>query len=70
MDWINLPHDRDQWRAFVYTVMKLRFHKMLGNSSAVERLAASQERLGAAWSYTVGLYSVELERIRKEAIVV
>jgi hypothetical protein len=24
MDWIELAHDRDQWRALVNTVMKLR----------------------------------------------
>jgi hypothetical protein len=24
MDWINLAHDRDQWRALVNTVMNLR----------------------------------------------
>jgi hypothetical protein len=24
MDWIDLAQDRDQWRALVYTVMKLR----------------------------------------------
>jgi hypothetical protein len=24
MDWINLAQDRDQWRALVNTVMKLR----------------------------------------------
>jgi hypothetical protein len=23
-DWIDLAQDRDQWRAFVYTAMKLR----------------------------------------------
>jgi hypothetical protein len=29
MDWINVAHDRDQWRAVVNTVMN---HKMLGSS--------------------------------------
>jgi hypothetical protein len=24
MDWIDLAHDRDQWRALVITIMKLR----------------------------------------------
>jgi hypothetical protein len=24
MDWIDLAQDRDQWRAFVYTIMNLR----------------------------------------------
>jgi hypothetical protein len=24
MDWINLAEDRDQWRAYVNTVMKFR----------------------------------------------
>jgi hypothetical protein len=24
MDWVNLPLDRDRWRALVYTLMNLR----------------------------------------------
>jgi hypothetical protein len=30
--WSNLTEDRDQWRAFVITVMTFGFHKLLGNS--------------------------------------
>jgi hypothetical protein len=32
MDWIDLAQDRNQWRALVNTVMKLRVDKMLGSS--------------------------------------
>jgi hypothetical protein len=32
MDWIDVAHDSDQWRAFVKTVMKIGLHEMLGNS--------------------------------------
>jgi hypothetical protein len=47
MDWIDLAQDRDQWKALVNMVMNLRVHKMLGNSSVAERLAASQEGLSS-----------------------
>jgi hypothetical protein len=50
VDWINLALDRDQWRCLVNTVMNLGLHKMLGNSSVSERLAASHG----------GLCSIEL----------
>jgi hypothetical protein len=32
MDWIDLAHDRNQWRALPNTVINFGFHKMLGNS--------------------------------------
>jgi hypothetical protein len=44
-DWINLSQEREQWRALVKTVMKFRFHKMLGSSWVAAQLAASQEGL-------------------------
>jgi hypothetical protein len=47
MDWIDLAQDRYQCRALVNTVMNFGFHKMLGNSSVAERLAASQEELSS-----------------------
>ena len=32
MDWIELAHNRDRWRALVSAVMDLRLHKMRGIS--------------------------------------
>jgi hypothetical protein len=32
MDWIELAHDKNRWRALVSAVMKLRFHKIRGIS--------------------------------------
>jgi hypothetical protein len=31
MDWIDLTHDRDQWRALVNTVMNLQICEILGS---------------------------------------
>jgi hypothetical protein len=32
MDWLDLAHDREQWRAPMNTVVNLGFHKILGSS--------------------------------------
>jgi hypothetical protein len=46
-DWIHLDQDRDQWRAIVNTVMKLRIPLKAGNltSSATIRFSATQSLL-------------------------
>jgi hypothetical protein len=49
-DSIQLPQDRDQWKALVITALNLGFHKTLEISSLAEQLLNSQE----------GLCSVEL----------
>jgi hypothetical protein len=41
MDWIHMPQDRNQWRAFVTTVLNLLVPKNDGNSCVTKRLAAS-----------------------------
>jgi hypothetical protein len=51
MDWIDLAHDRDRWRAVVNVVMNLGVHKMRGVSWLAEDLLASEQ----------GLCSLELE---------
>jgi hypothetical protein len=33
MDWIDLAHDRDHWRALVITIMNLRVSQNAGNFS-------------------------------------
>jgi hypothetical protein len=45
MDWLHLIYDGDHWWTHA-TIINRRFHKILRNSSVVERLSASQEGLG------------------------
>jgi hypothetical protein len=46
MDWIEMVQDRDQWRALVNTVMKLRVTYNVGKFLSSCILAASQEGIG------------------------
>jgi hypothetical protein len=45
MYWIYLAQDSDQLRILVNIVLNIWSHKMLGNSSIAEKLAACQEEL-------------------------
>jgi hypothetical protein len=47
IDWIDLSHNWDQWRALLNMVMNLRAHKLLGSSSVAAELAASEEGLSS-----------------------
>jgi hypothetical protein len=47
VDWIDMAKDRYHWKAIVTTVLKLRFHKMLGSSCGATQLAAPQEGLSS-----------------------
>jgi hypothetical protein len=41
VDWIDLAQDRVKWKALVNVVMKLGFHKMLGNYEVAIQLVTS-----------------------------
>jgi hypothetical protein len=60
MDWIDLAQDRDQCRALVNMVMKLKFHKMFGICWVSAQLAASREGLSSMESVSLqdGLIAV------------
>jgi hypothetical protein len=45
MDWIDLAHDRDRWRALVNGIIDLRVPQNTGNFVTAENRLASQEVL-------------------------
>lgn len=47
VDWIQLAHNWNQWRAVVNTVMDLRILQKTGNLFSRQRLSASQKKLSS-----------------------
>jgi hypothetical protein len=50
VDWVNLVQDRDQWWAFVNTIVILVFHNRQGMFWVADQLSAFQT-YSATWSW-------------------